>query len=298
MKSDYLGPGGIYALRDERVVIALSPRNGTGERLTEEDGEGLVLTNKRVIQFAGHGRARQMAAAALRDVHSVSMTVSRRKISTLIWGLLGVAGGIVLYRVLLSSFENTAVALALGLLSALLGLVLIVDYVSSQKEVAVSLHSGAQKIRGSVRGNGGEEHAYVFLNKVFELKAMAEGNVAPSGAPAPETPEEGVVSAPGAQEDAAADHGPSEEGRGKPPVEEEDVSPAPLAQHSEEDPDAQEDAAAVAASQILETEDHAHETPGPTAQGAASPGEDWETRPDSTESFGPGQDADSQRRRS
>ncbi len=169
MEKECLEIEGLSLLEGERLDMTLNYQNGVSRYLPEKGEDALILTNKRVIQVAGGRRSKEATFAALKQIQSISVKRSSKKISTLIWGVLGALGGLAMYKVLQSSFENTTVSAVLGIVGSVLGAILIIDYVFSQDQAVVTLHLGDAQIQARVRGEDGAINAYTFINRVFEM---------------------------------------------------------------------------------------------------------------------------------
>ncbi len=198
-----LGKNEIRLLEGERLDSTLSLRHGLGREVRDDDREVVLLTNRRVFQFSGGGETKEMAVAELKEVQAASMKWGARKTSTLAWGIAGILGGLVLYRVVLSSFDNTALAVALSLLSVVLGIYLIFDFWSSHEQVVVTFKAGGSEIRGRIHGKSAWAYGNAFLNRFFELKDSDLKTVATPEEATPAQPEakveEGLTKAPQAE---------------------------------------------------------------------------------------------------
>lgn len=170
MNKARLGIDEVELLEGEHLDSTLSLRHGLGNEIQEDDSDLLLLTNRRIFQFTGGSDGREVAVAELADVRAGSLKLGARRTVTLVWGVVGIIGGLVLYSVVMSSFDNRFLAIALALLSGFLGLYLLFDYWSSHEEIVLTLRAGGFDMRGRVQGKGVWADANAFLNRVFVLK--------------------------------------------------------------------------------------------------------------------------------
>ena len=170
MEKYYLNGKSLSLIEGEKVEAKLRIKSSGWNFLKGDCKHTFLLTNRRIIQAKSSSGLNEITMTGIDDISGTSIKVNNKQVFSLLWGLLGVAGGIALYYVLQSSFGSTAVSVFFGFLSVLLGLILVIDYIVSKGEKTLIIYSGSCTI--IVEANDDQtEDIEGFADKIFEMKA-------------------------------------------------------------------------------------------------------------------------------
>lgn len=166
MQLDTLDLDGVTLLDGERVRSALNLEDGT-DRPRATGSEVLLLTDRRVIQFAADGRSSNTAFLSLQDVEAVDITSLRTGgWGAYVWGALAFVVAVMVWV----SWDNAVGSFLVSATVALMGLWLVIDRATTPGALQATFKSGATEISCGINGNTTPEEAQQFVNRLFELK--------------------------------------------------------------------------------------------------------------------------------
>jgi len=170
---------GLSLIGSEKIEAELDTKVNNRSFFQRNTKDTFIITNKRIINVTFVPRANVTTMIGMGDIEGVSIRVNKKSLFSLLWGLLGIIGGGGLYYVLESSFNNTMVAVFIGFLSILLGLVLVVDFIVSRQEEILTIYSGSLKLKINIPHNQSKDSER-FINKIFEMKTeRSDKNIYP-----------------------------------------------------------------------------------------------------------------------
>jgi len=161
-------------LPGEVLEGGFSPRAGLVSEVPEK-GPFLALTSRRVICFTQEGWRGGILLASLGEIKGVSLRSQARNPRTLWHGLLFFVAGVLAYFFLGLLLEGLAVALAVGGVIVLLGIVLILRYALWEEEGSIAFQAGSWELVFPYRGEKAASEVFELVNLFFELKGRARG---------------------------------------------------------------------------------------------------------------------------
>ena len=181
---DKLGFSGKTLMDDEAVDTSLSLKHGLVPR-PDKDSQLLLLTNLRVIHLSRRGRRSEVSFASLKDVQAVDISISMRDYSALVWSILALIVGVLLWQVVNSTVASVILGIAMGLIA----LFFLGEFWLSAEKVTITFRAGSAQIRGHLGSRGASSRAYAFVNRFFQLRGSQDS----AGQPTTEVTEESEV---------------------------------------------------------------------------------------------------------
>ena len=169
MNKDHRNFYGLSLIEAEKIEAKLHSKISSKDVFGLGAKETLIITNKRIIKVKLVRDMHETGMIGIGDIEGISLRSNRKNFLTLLWGFLGIIGGVALYYVLQSSFNSTVVSVFIGLLSIVLGLVLVIDFIASKEEKVLTISAGSFKLKVNIPNNQ-SKNIERFVNKIFEIK--------------------------------------------------------------------------------------------------------------------------------
>ena len=166
MEIEHLEASDVILIEGERIQAALNWNGDTGNR-AKDDADVLLLTDQRVVLVNRDGRRRNAVFVAIEDVDSVEVSSESGGYGGYVWGGLAFFVAVMLWRM----WEHPIGSVLGPVAVALIGLYLIADQLLSPKRQRATFRAGSSLIQCSIDDGAPTTDAYVFVNRLFQLKA-------------------------------------------------------------------------------------------------------------------------------
>ena len=171
MEQDQSEFGDIRFIEGEHVDSSLNLTGG-GSGGTAGGTQVMLLTDKRIIHVDGNGKRRKIAFASIQDVETVEVSAKEGGKGAFVWATMAFIAAGLLYSVIDQALARTA---AMGI-TALMGVYLVVDRLMDPGRPLIVFNARSSQLRCDLNGDRASTEAYVFINRLFELKARNGAN--------------------------------------------------------------------------------------------------------------------------